>query len=322
MIRERNGIHIEDEEKVILDGSPSTEKTFVSHAHFDHFGKQKQQEVICSNETAKLIRKRSNTEVSRKQHKDFELIDSGHVLGSKSLKFSSKKYGDVLYTGDVSTRDRAFLEGFNPVDAETLILETTYGISNYVFPSQEEFIREFRQWIEINQDKDLFMFGYSLGKAQKILYYVQKFTDKRIYVYHTINDLLDIYEEALDLSFDVEEFELSEVAEHEGENIYIIPSTLSDSEKVEKAVNEVDGLKAGFSGWAVSDSFKYRGGYDETFVLSDHCDFRELTEMVEKVGPERVYTFHGFDEAFAKYLRKEGLNARALRKNQSSLSDF
>ncbi|WP_458205749.1 hypothetical protein [Haladaptatus sp. NG-SE-30] len=35
-------------------------------------------------------------------------------------------------------------------------------------------------------------------------------------------------------------------------------------------------MKVGFSRWAVTDSYRYRGGYDVTFPLSDHCDFDDL----------------------------------------------
>ena len=37
--------------------------------------------------------------------KIFSLIDSGHILGAKGLLFD-----DVFYTGDICTRDRAFLK--------------------------------------------------------------------------------------------------------------------------------------------------------------------------------------------------------------------
>jgi putative mRNA 3-end processing factor len=105
--------------------------------------------------------------------------------------------------------------------------------------------------------------------------------------------------------------------------ILVAPSNTSQSDWVEKLVNETEAVKAGFSGWAATDSFKYRGGYDKTFQLSDHCDFNELNRLVEQVNPEKVYVQHGFDEQFASYLKREkGYNARALKQNQSSLTDF
>ena len=82
-------------------------------------------------------------------------------------------------------------------------------------------------------------------------------------------------------------------------------------------------MKVGFSGWAIEDSFKYRGDYDETFVLSDHCDFSELAATVDALSPKLVYTQHGFADEFATYLGTEfDVDARSLKKNQTSLDEF
>jgi len=52
--------------------------------------------------------------------------------------------------------------------------------------------------------------------------------------------------------------------------------------------------------------------YDVAFTLSDHADFDELLEMVERVRPRQVYTLHGPD-AFAGILRTRGIDATAAR---------
>jgi putative mRNA 3-end processing factor len=59
-----------------------------------------------------------------------------------------------------------------------------------------------------------------------------------------------------------------------------------------------------------------------TFPLSDHCDFRELCDLVDAVDPDRVYTQHGSADAFADHLVTEGYDATALRANQTALGDF
>jgi hypothetical protein len=48
-------------------------------------------------------------------------------------------------------------------------------------------------------------------------------------------------------------------------------------------------------------------GADATFDLSDHCDFDELGEVVERSGADQVYTVHGYRPGFARHLhgRKE-----------------
>jgi putative mRNA 3-end processing factor len=46
--------------------------------------------------------------------------------------------------------------------------------------------------------------------------------------------------------------------------------------------------------------------------LSDHCDFRELVDVVKRCNPDKIYTFHGFSEDFALSLRKMGFDAESI----------
>jgi DNA ligase-1 len=66
------------------------------------------------------------------------------------------------------------------------------------------------------------------------------------------------------------------------------------------------------SGWAKDTEFARLFGADATFDLSDHCDFDELMEVVERSGADQVYTVHGYTADFARHLRKRGIRASAL----------
>jgi Cft2 family RNA processing exonuclease len=65
------------------------------------------------------------------------------------------------------------------------------------------------------------------------------------------------------------------------------------------------------SGWALDRGAVYRYGCDAAFPLSDHADFSELLNFVERVGPRRVLTVHGFADEFAQMLRSRGIEASA-----------
>lgn len=322
MIRQSNGIQIRNgEEVVVADGKAEGDHRVISHAHFDHLKLNDGEKVICSETTSKLAEARSGNSVEFVDgNEKVELMPSGHILGSSAALVDGKK--KVLYTGDVSTRDRLYMDGFDPVDADVLVMETTYGVPNYRFPSQEEIEKRFRDWLEENRETPLILFGYSLGKAQKIQKMLEKFSDREILAHSAVKKMNETVEEATELDFRARPYgENKELLDDNA--VLVAPSRSSKADWVEKLVEKYGAKKAGFSGWAVDDSFRYRGGYDETFALSDHCDFDELVELVEKVDPEKVYTQHGFDEAFASHLKKElGINARALKNNQSSLADF
>lgn len=296
-----------------MDSRSSTGSiNFVSHAHMDHVhtGPGK---VVCSDLTGKLAEARTGKELDTVEPEDIELIPSGHILGSRAALFDSGRY---LYTGDVSTRDRAYLEGFEPPSAEVLVLETTYGIPHYRFPEQERLESEIVDWVD-DVREPLFLFAYSLGKAQKIQHLVNE-TSRPVYAHEKVLEMNQVVEQNTGLEFGARPFEGSMPED----GVFVGPTSLARNDAMQEKIDDMGGLKAGFSGWAVSDSYMDRGGYDRAFPYSDHADFDDLVSIVEAVEPEKVYTFHGFDEAFASYLRREGYNARALKRNQASLTDF
>lgn len=317
-IKHRNGIKVEGRRRYSLDSRDSnSDYHVISHAHADHALKQDSDSIICSSLTRKITETRFNVSIDPADSEDVELIPSGHIIGSSSALID----GRILYTGDVALRDRAYIDGFEPVEADELIIESTYGIPSYRFPDQEEIESRIKDWIQ-DTDRPLFMFAYSLGKAQKIQHLVQEATDRPIIAHGAVKKMNDVVEENTELEFRAEDYrENKEVLKENG--IMIAPSRSSQAEYIDNLVGKNGGVKAGFSGWAVNESFKYRGDYDRAFPFSDHCDFDELVETVESVDPEKVYTHHGFDESFASYLSSEkGFNARALKNNQSSLTDF
>lgn len=319
MISQKDGIHIESDRKVVIDSRSSVgDINLISHAHSDHALKKKAENVICSRLTGNIAGERfDNSFDFSESHEEIELLPSGHILGSRAALVDNH----VLYTGDVSLQDRLYLEGFKPVKAEKLVIESTYGIPAYRLPRQGEVVERISDWVQDNQET-LFLFGYSLGKAQKIQQIVQEATDRPIIAHGSVIRMNEVIEKHTDLEFRAKPYtENKDLLEQDG--IMVAPSRSSRADYINELVEKHDGVKVGFSGWAVQESFRHRGGYDRTFALSDHCGFDDLVKLVEEVDPEKVYTHHGFDEAFASYLSKElGFNARALKSNQSSLDEF
>ena len=320
MISEKDGIHIDLNEKFVADSRKALgDVNIASHAHMDH-AFQGEGEVVASELTGKLLEARLDRELEISEHPEIELIDSGHILGSSAALIESDGKR-ILYTGDVSTRDRAYINGFEAVDADILITESTYGIPAYSLPPQNQIENEIKNWIENTQSP--YLFAYSLGKAQKIQWLVQQVTDRPLVAHGAVMKMNKVVEKHTDLDFNAKPYGENKDLLKNGEGIFIGPTRFSKSDELNKLVKASDGVKAGFSGWGMTSSYKYRGGYDQVFPFSDHCGFDDLVEMVRAVDPEKVYTHHGFDSEFAAYLkREEGINARALKENQASLTDF
>jgi Cft2 family RNA processing exonuclease len=74
------------------------------------------------------------------------------------------------------------------------------------------------------------------------------------------------------------------------------------------------------TGWGLDPSARYRYRVDEVIPLSDHADWTELVDYVERARPRRVYTVHGFPD-LASYLRSRGVDAVHLPDHQPPLFD-
>jgi putative mRNA 3-end processing factor len=130
----------------------------------------------------------------------------------------------------------------------------------------------------------------------------------------------DAIEDHLDVRFPVEPYE--EKTDLTAGDALVLPMTTTRIDWIEQLAENAGAATAGFSGWAVDSSFRFRGNFDAAFPLSDHCDFEELCGLVAAADPEQVYTQHGSGDAFAEHLTSEGYDARTIKQNQTSLGEF
>ena len=162
------------EKKIYLDPRQILDENyvFISHAHIDHMLNKTaikkynlSNRIICSPETVAIASLRGyvfEKEICS-QH-DLTLVDTGHILGSRGLLVAN----EIFYTGDLSMRDRAFLRKTSIPKADTLIIETTFGKPEYIFPPIEHVIHSVNSLISEMYGRGIpvILMGYSLGKAQ------------------------------------------------------------------------------------------------------------------------------------------------------------
>jgi putative mRNA 3-end processing factor len=325
-VRLRDGIEIalDSDERVVCDAdAPDGDVNVLSHAHGDHLYRDAPSEVVCSALTAALARARREDEPHPDTREDHPLVDltpAGHIPGSRATLVTDPDSGHrTLYTGDCSTRERFGMDGLAPPDADTLVIETTYGRPGYEFAPQADLERAIVDFLD-DSEGPLLLFGYTLGRAQALERLVERSSRPRPYVTRATARINRAIESVTGDGFDVRRYR--EATELGDEDVLILPSQTSKLAFVDRIVEDTGATKVGFSGWATDSSFRFRGGYDETFVLSDHCDFSELVEVVERVDPEQVYTQHGFADEFADHCVSLGYEAQALRRNQTSLGEY
>ena len=295
----------------------SCDLTFVSHAHTDHLYRKTikhspARQTLVSNATS-LIAEARGYKITNiiEQYEGLSLVDNGHILGSKGLLIGKELY----YTGDISIRERAFMKPAYIPSAHTLIIESTFGREEYVFPKLEEIIHRTNRIISEMYDLGVpvILMGYPLGKAQLLTALFGHWHP--LFVYDSIHKINSLY---IDLGIPLKNAMKYSLAEKRGllrKNepwVMIAPLTSARSSFMKMLKRNYGAITIGYSGWAINSRYKFMMDLDYSLPMSDHCDYLELIEVVRACNPKKIYTFHGFSVDFASSLRRMGFDAEAL----------
>lgn len=298
-----------------LDARFPVDRSFVSHAHFDHIAAHR--EVLCSAGTARLLRARLPAPVQERVlpfgHPEaltgdcqITLYPAGHIFGSAQSLLHHALHGRLVYTGDFKLRPGLSAEPCATPPADVLIMETTYGRPQYVFPPAGEVLAAIGGFCHeaIDQGEIPVLFGYSLGKSQELLSGLAS-AGLPVMLHPQTLRLTRIYEE-FGLAFPAyRPFNAAEARGH----VVICPPQAAGSAFV-RALAPC--RTAMITGWALDGGAIYRYQCDAAFPLSDHADFADLLTFVEQVNPRLVLTLHGFAADFARTLRSRGIEAWAI----------
>jgi len=286
---------------------------FISHAHTDHARRHK--EALLTPQTLALIpearrprgwRMLGFGETMRRGEGSITLYPAGHMLGSAQLHFELDGTS-LLYTGDIKLRQTGGVSTFVP-KANVLILESTYGRPHFRFGDPDETIESIARWCQRALDSRVtpVLLCHALGKTEEVMLALAKYgfafaLEKRCvpcaHQYasagRSLPDWVELNGEAVT------------------DRVVIAPPVGKDD------IRRLGRYRTALiSGWAKDPDFARLFGADATFDLSDHCDFDELMEVVERSGAGQVYTVHGFTEDFARSLRRKGVRAWALEANE------
>jgi putative mRNA 3-end processing factor len=325
-VSNNGGIQVDyDNKRYILDprGPVEADFTFVSHAHLDHVHQpRKDERILTSRETQQLAQARG-FDLGRtiEEVEGVDLLDSGHILGSRAIRIAD----EVLYTGDAAGRERAFLGKCRTRRARALIMETTYGSPEYLFPSPAKLVKEVHTLISetFDKGKPVVLMGYPLGKAQLLTYFFSTWSP--FYVHESVARMNEIHRRnGVDLKRGkvVDPTAVGDGDISRGPWLMVAPMMSSSNRFLARLKKEHSAVTVAFSGWATNDGYRFSMGADYAFPLSDHCDYAELMKLVQEVSPEVVYTTHGFAQEFAADLRRVGFTARTISSYQSSLFDY
>ena len=297
-----------------LDPQLRKQCAFVSHAHSDHVAPHA--EVVATPATCAFMRKRM---AGKRCERALEfgapatvcgaavtLLPAGHILGSAQI-FVETDAGTLLYTGDFKLRPSLAAERTEWRRADTLIMETTFGLPRYALPPTADVLAAMIAFCrEALADGAVpVLLGYALGKAQEIICAVHS-AGLVPMLHEAVWKMTKVYREMWPgFPTSCVPFSVDEAA---GKVVVCPPGTHLTSPITALPRRRV----AVLTGWAVDPSAKYRYRCDAAFPLTDHADYPDLLRYVELVQPRRVFTLHGFAAEFASDLRARGIEAWAL----------
>lgn len=295
-----------------LDASKKKHFGFISHAHSDHLARH--QTILCTPETAQLLQIRLkqtsyHTTPCRQPVKlinsTITLLPAGHILGSAQI-FIETDSGTVLYTGDFRIKHSRTAEKIALRNCHTLIMESTFGLPHYRFPSRSSVEEELLHLLKKNLSRGItpIIFAYSLGKGQEVLHLLGN-SGLPVAVHEVILNYTRIYEKN---GIDFGKFENFRKSDFRGK-ILLMPTQARYERYFLSMENK---FSIYLSGWGIDPQAASRFKVDQVLPYSDHADFDELIEYVKQVEPQVVYCTHGFEE-FIGILRREGFDARSLQ---------
>lgn len=236
----------------------------------------------------------------------FSFHPAGHIIGSSQIRVEHK--GEVwVFTGDYKTEDDGVSVPYEPVKCHTFITECTFGLPAFKWQPQAQVFNDINQWWAENQaeGKTSILFGYSLGKAQRLLKHLDTHIGK-IYTHGAVENMTQVILPLCELP-PTQRITKETTKEEIRGNIVVAPPSAHGSTWIRKMVPYVT---ASASGWMTFRGARRRRAIDKGFVLSDHCDWQGLLSSIKATGAEKIICTHGYSDIFSRFLCEQGYDGR------------
>lgn len=280
---------------------------FVSHAHSDHTsGLRKSKKVIASQITKELIESRSGKSIELLGDIDcVEMLNAGHILGSKQLYVENKLYGySMIYSGDYQIEEPIIAERIEMKQAEVVILDSTYPSPDVKFEEKNEVITSIQHYAKMKMERGVVLFGaHVIGRAQELVKILNEAGITPV-VEEQVAKANEIYNRhGFNLRYSTNSDEIR------GNFVGIVGQSKLTAMKEEiSSRNSVRVFTAVASGLARM----FRFDTDVQFALSDHADFSQAVDYINACSPKMIFTLGKNSRLFAKNLVLKGYDARPL----------
>ncbi len=286
----------------------TSDVTYISHAHSDHVQHPNKKKIFASEPTIDIggINYREKIDGL----KGVKLLPAGHMFGATQIQLPYDG-GILTYTGDISLKDGYTYKGAEIPETDSLIIESTYGSPEYVFPEKEVLAEELVKEVKLRLKYGNVIFGtYSRGKAQEVIKILNEAGITPILSKDLVKPSEAYVKHGIKLDF---------VGANSDEGQEMMKTNFVGMIPKRKIKGVLKGKLtkvyqkpiyfASVSGW----NLKFDSGiYDISLPMSDHADYSDLIEYVELANPKKVYVFGPYSKELSVDLKRKGFDAEPL----------
>ena len=297
-----------------IDPTKKVDTALITHGHSDHC-RRGHGTYISTPITAGIIQRRYRIDhvTSKEFSQTFVIGDiqcsfypAGHIPGSAQVRIDDGTQVCVV-TGDFKRATDRITNDFEVVPCDHLIMECTFGLPYYHWPSVATLEEEFRQWWQVNQQLGLvsLTLGYALGKAQRLMSMLSDPLGP-IYVHPTVAQMNDAMLEVGVTLPQYSEWDGLQNQELPKDALVIAPSSALRAPWIQTLG---DYSVSTASGWNQPPR-RYHSSTSHAYpmVISDHADWSELIQTVRDTNATKVSLMHGFTRPFGSQLESLGYN--------------
>ncbi len=301
-----------------IDPWKPVEKAVITHAHADH-ARTGSKQYFCAERSVNILQHRIGNEnfyQAKKFGEKFKIGNTivsfhsaGHILGSAQVRIEHN--GEVwVVSGDYKRGDDPSCDPFEVVPCDVFISEATFALPIYKWESGAVTAKKIFDWWQSDLERPSILFCYALGKSQRVLAELKRFTDMKVYLHGAVENLTEIYRKNGIEMLDTALVTSAEKAYRFNGDLILAPPSAHRSPWMKRFK---DPQTAFASGWMQVRGARRRKGYEKGFVLSDHADWSELNQTIEQTGARTVYLTHGKTEVLERYLKERGYEVRLFK---------
>jgi putative mRNA 3-end processing factor len=312
-----NGIYCEKGD-FYIDPWKKVKRALITHAHADH-ARWGSSYYLAHKDTVPILKHRLGdihaeaTEYGTEHSINGVKVSfhpAGHVIGSAQIRVEYR--GEVwVVSGDYKTEDDGVAQAFEPVKCNVFISETTFGLPIYKWDPQVEVFNGINEWWRQNKEagKASVLFGYSLGKAQRLIQNVDDSIGP-IFTHGAVEGINEVYRNhGIDIRATKKFTEVEDKKAFAG-SLVIAPPSAEGGAWI-KRVGDFSSAVA--SGWMAVRGMRRRRAVDRGFVLSDHADWTGLNTAIKECEADCIILTHGYTATFTKWLRENNYKAYEIK---------